>query len=116
MMKKLFLLCCFFAVTLTTNANGWINFQVNYNNPNPIGTGRQRTPIQPPAVYLEDYTLSFSAFEEDCVIKLLDEGEVVYEVDIPAGSTSVVLPSTLSGEYTLQLFRGNWVFEGEIGL
>lgn len=29
MMKKLFLLCCFFAVTLTTNANGWINFQEN---------------------------------------------------------------------------------------
>ena len=116
MMKKFFLLCCFFAVTLSMHANGWIHFQVGYNNPLNTNKGIPRTPIQPPAVYLEDYTLSFDAFEEDCVIKLLDEGEVVYEVDIPAGSTSVILPSTLSGEYTLQLFKGNWVFEGEIEL
>ena len=32
MMKKLFLLCCFFAVTLSMHANGWIHFQVGYNN------------------------------------------------------------------------------------
>mgnify|MGYP006916054456 CR=1 FL=1 len=116
-MKKLFLLCCFFAVTLTINANGWIHFQTNYNNPNPIGIGRQRTPVQSPAVYLEDCTLSFNAFEDDCVIQLLDEDDaIVFSDIISAGTTSFLLPSTLEGEYQIQLIYGNFIFTGYIEL
>lgn len=116
MIKKLFLLCCFCAVVIAANAGGWIHLHVNYNNPNPIGTGKQRTPIQPPTVYIEDYTLSFSAFEEDCTIQLLEDSGVVYSDVILAGTTSYSLPGTLSGEYTIQLLLGNWIFEGEIEL
>lgn len=117
-MKKLILLFMS-AFMISTNLFAWERITLSVvSEPDirPIGNGHAKSPIQPPAVYLEDYTLTFSAFEEDCVIKLLDEGEVIYEVDIPAGSTSVILPSTLSGEYTLQLFKGNWVFSGEIEL
>lgn len=117
MMKKLFLLCCFCAVVIAANAGGWIHLHVNYNNPNPIGTGKQRTPIQPPMVYIEDYTLSFSAFEEDCTIQLLDENDVVVFSDvIPAGATSFQLPSILVGEYQIQLIYGNFIFTGYIEL
>ena len=41
-MKKLFILCCFFAVTLTIHADGWIDFQTRYRNPNPASTRKQR--------------------------------------------------------------------------
>jgi len=38
MMKKFFILCYFLVVTLTINADGWIDFEVKYNNPNhPVG-------------------------------------------------------------------------------
>lgn len=116
-MKKvllLFLSCL--VVNTICMAGRPINLTCSIIDPSAIGHQTHKAPPKNAVVYLEDYTLSFSAFEEDCVIKLLDEGEVVYEVDIPAGLTSIVLPSTYSGEYTLQLFRGNWVFEGEIGL
>lgn len=116
-MKKvvlLFLSCL--VVNTICMAGRPINLTCSIIDPSAIGHQTHKAPQKNAVVYLEDYTLSFSAFEENCVIKLLDEGEVVYEVDIPAGLTSIVLPSTFSGEYTLQLFRGNWVFEGEIGL
>lgn len=117
MMKKIILLCCFFAVTLTTNANGWIHFQVNFNDPVPIGSGKHRTPIQPPAVYIEDYVLSFNAFEDDCAIQLLDEDDViVFSGVLPAGTTSFQLPSTLEGEYQIQLIYGNFIFTGYVEL
>lgn len=116
-MKKvvlLFLSCL--VVNTICMAGRPINLTCSIIDPSAIGHQTHKAPPKNAVVYLEDYTLSFDAFEEDCVIKLLDGDGVVYEVDIPAGSTSVVLPSTFSGEYILQLFKGNWVFEGEIGL
>lgn len=110
-MKKLFILCCLFAVTLTIHADGWIDFQVSYNNPTHATPRKPRTPAQAPAVYLENYTLSFNAFEEDCLIQLLDNsGNEVFASVIPAGTTSFQFPTTLEGEYQILLSYGNFIF------
>jgi hypothetical protein len=45
-----------------------------------------------------------------------DEQNVVYEVLMPTGTNSVVLPSSLVGEYVIQLIWGNWRFWGYIEL
>ena len=77
-MKKFLITCCFMAVSLLSYAGGGglpINLTVGVVNPTIHHGPRPRTPIQPPVVYLDDYTLSFNAFEEDCAIQLLDEDD-----------------------------------------
>ena len=115
MMKKWFYLFCLLTFSLSTYADGWINLTWRYNNPNNT-LGSHRSPVQIPPFLLEGYTLSFSAFEEDFTIQLLDENGVVVSMVIPAGATSIEMPNTLLGEYTIQLIFGNWIFEGEIEL
>lgn len=72
----------------------------------PIG-GHPRTPVAVPSVVQDDHTLYFNNVGYDLTLVLLDEdGGEAYTTFIPAGTTAVVLPSTLSGEYELQLLPG----------
>ena len=64
-----------------------------------------RGPVLVPEVSLEDYTLTFSTPCYGYTLELLDgDGEVVYTTII--NSTTVNLPSTLSGNYELCLYPG----------
>ena len=68
-------------------------------------------PIQPPSIYLGNHTFSFNAFEEDCLIQLLDNGgNEVFSSVIAAGTTSFQIPTTLEGEYQILLSYGNFIF------
>ena len=50
-------------------------------------------------------------------LELVDANDnVVYSTVIPTGTTSLVLPSYLSGEYKLQIIQGNIYFYGYINL
>lgn len=83
----------------------------------PVGNGHPKSPIQPPTVYIEDYTLSFVADHPDYILNIMDEdGAVVYSTVVYSTQTQVVLPSTLSGDYEIQLVMGNWLFSGWINL
>ena len=117
-MRKFYLiLTSFVLLSIHCMAGGPIDLSVGIIDPAPIGHKPSKAPIQPPVVYLDDYTLSFNAFEEDCAIQLLDEDDVVVFSDvITAGTTTFLLPSTLSGEYQIQLIYGNWIFIGWIEL
>jgi len=71
----------------------------------PIGNGNGRPSIEVPLVYIEDYTLSFEANHPDYVLIIRDEdGSVVYNAVVPAGTSTVVLPATLSGDFELRLY------------
>ena len=83
----------------------------------PIGHGVGRAPIQPPLVYIEDYTLSFVVDHPDYELTIKDEdGVVVYTTTVFSAQTEVVLPSALSGDYEVNLVMGNWLFTGWINL
>lgn len=83
----------------------------------PISTGHPKSPMRPPVVYIEDYTLSFVANHPDYVLNLIDEdGEVVYTTTVFSNETQVALPSNLSGDYEIELLMGNWKFTGWIEL
>ena len=70
-----------------------------------------------PTVYIDDYTLLFEANHPDYVLNIKDEdGDVVYSTVVSSTQTQVVLPSTLSGNYQIQLVMGNWMFMGWINL
>ncbi len=124
-MKKLllFLLGCFFISTHAMaqkpigNDPIQINLSVGWVNPTPVGEGSARGPIDPPVVYLEDYTLTFEVDHPEFVLYIKDEDEVVvYSTVVTSATTEVVLPSTLSGDYEIDLVMGNWLFTGWINL
>ena len=106
-------------VTLNLNAqNGEsILLQATIYDPTKPNGGFHKTPIQEPSVSLDGHTLYFDTPCDGCTLNIVDENDVVvYTLVIPTGTTSLVLPSTLSGEYELQIISGNYLFYGSINL
>jgi len=117
-MKK-FLLMIFGAFLLSTSlfAKEVVPFTVNYEDNQPIGHGYGRTPMRPPLVYIDDYTLIFAVGHPDYTLIIKDEdGYVVYTTTVFSTDIEVILPSTLSGDYEVNLVMGNWLFTGWINL
>ena len=82
-----------------------------------VGNNLPKSPIQPPVVYIDDYTLTFSADHPEYVLTIKnEESEVVYTTVVSSAETQVLLPTTLSGEYQIELAMGNWLFTGWIEL
>ena len=70
-----------------------------------------KSPIPIPEISLDDHTLYFDTPCDGCTLNIVDENDVVvYTLVIPTSTTSLVLPSTLSGEYVLQIIRSNYLF------
>lgn len=79
--------------------------------------GPHKGPVDVPEVSLDDHTLYFDTPCDGYTLNIVDENDVVvYSIVIPVGTTSWVLPATLSGEYELQLISGNYCFWGMITL
>ena len=118
-MKK-FLLLMVGAFMLSTSlwAKLLVPLSVNIDDDDmPIGNGIPRSPIMPPTVYLEDGVLTFTAGHPDYTLTIKDEdGDVVYSTIVTSAQTTVVLPSTLTGDYVIELVMGNWLFTGYIVL
>lgn len=92
-----------------------VDLNLGYVDPEIGKSGQQRSPIAIPEVDIDDYTLSFITPCDGCTLQLVDEdGIVVYTTVIPNGATNLVLPSYLSGEYEIQIVRGNFYFYGYI--
>ena len=117
-MKKNLLLVLF-ALFMSTSVMAWelIPLSVNYDEDQPLGNGNPRSPNETPIVYIDDYTLLFEANHPDYVLNIKDEdGDVVYSTVVYSAQTQVVLPSTLSGNYQIELVMGYRLFKGWINL
>ena len=113
-MKKL-LLFLFGAFILSTSvsAQELVPLTVSIIDEQPISHGHPRSPEETPIVYIDDYTLLFEANHPDYVLNIKDEdGDVVYSTVVYSAQTQVVLPSTLSGDYQIELVVGNLLFKG----
>jgi len=114
------LLIIWSAILMSTSAYAWnqIPFTVGYEKDDmPGGNGHAKSPMRPPVVYIEDYTLAFVADHPEYILNIKDEdGEVVYTTTVFSTQTQVVLPSILSGDYEVNLVMGNWLFTGWINL
>ncbi len=54
---------------------------------------------------------AFVAGHPDYALNIKDEnGDVVYSTPVCSTETQVVLPSTLSGDYEIELIMGYWKF------
>ena len=70
-----------------------------------------KSPVQIPEVYLEDSVLYFDAAIEGCTVQLLDEDEnVVFADSIEENQTTLTFPSTLTGEFELQIIQDDIIF------
>ena len=115
-MRKSFYLLLI-ALSLSTSAAAWdrIPLDVGIIESMPIGNGHGKSPMRPPVVYIEDHTLGFVADHPEYILNIKDEdGEVVYSTVVYSALTQVTLPSTLAGEYVIELTMGNWLFVGWI--
>ena len=100
------------------NAISEIPLEATYIDPNHDQGDPHRGPVLVPEVSIEGYTLFFGTPCDGSVLRLLDEdGFVVYSTVIPTGTTTLPLPSDLSGEYELYLYpQGGYYFTGIITL
>ena len=123
MAKKYFLIISCLTVMLSfSSVNVYADpqgvvLQVGYIDPNNGDDGQQKSPILVPEISLDGYSIIFDTPCDGCTFRLVDENNnVVYSTVIPTGTTSLVLPSSLSGEYEIQIIQGNLCFYGFINL
>ena len=119
MKKLLMLLVC--TLMLSTSANAWklVPFTLSFAGDDNIslGNGYPKSPDETPTVYIDDYTPFFEANHPDYTLIIKDEdGDVVYTTPVYTAQTQVVLPSTLSGDYEIEIIAGDLLFVGWINL
>ncbi len=82
-----------------------------------VENGNTLAPPRPWYITQDDYVLTMPAFEDDFTLELRDENDVVvYTAYVPAGTTMIVLPSMLSGDFELRLVGDTYYYRGYISL
>ena len=90
---------------------------LNYHPNGSTHGGSGKAPARPWLVDLEDNVITISATPSDYTLNLYDEdGEIVYSVFVPAGTTQVILPTTLSGFFELRFETDTYYYYGIIYL
>ncbi len=119
-MKKVLLMISFSFLlgVLNLNASEVPDLEVGYIDPHSTLPGHGKTSVQVPTLWLDDHTLTFPSVHPVYSLDIILNGIVVYSVDVDESTSSVVLPSWLSGEYELQLYPDgtNYYFYGFIYL
>ena len=116
-MKRIVL---FLAFVVVSSFNGvWaqdeIDLEVGIVDPTEEYEPVEKGPVLVPSVSIDDHTLYFITPCDGCTLCLVDEDDVVvYSTVIPTGTTSLNLPSYLSGEFEIQVIQGNIYFWGHI--
>ena len=94
-----------------------IDLEFGFNDPSLGDNDYPQTPILIPHVGIDGYTLTFYTPCDGCTLRLSDENNnVVYTTVIPVGTTTLVLPSYLFGEYKIEIIQGIYCFWGYIEL
>lgn len=94
-----------------------IELQAGYVDPDQNHDDENRVPIFIPHVGIDGYNLVFYTPCDGSTLRLLDENDnVVYSTVIPVGTSTLVLPSYLSGNYRIEIIRGAFCFWGYVEL
>lgn len=103
---------------LNANAQtGEVSLGLGIIDPTSQFPGENKAPVAKPLVWQDGYQLTLSNIFIDYIFCLFDEdGELVYSTYVPAGTTVVYLPTTLSGEFEIRLVTSSFYFYGYITL
>ena len=81
------------------------------------GNNTPKGPDNPLIIHQDDNVLMLPSMGIGMVLQLLDNtGVVVYSTFVPAGTTQVVLPTTMTGTYELRLITSTYYYMGYITL
>ena len=115
MKKFLFLISmifCFSTIALAGN-----DVPMNYQPTGSTHDGNGKAPVAPWYIDQDGNVLTMSATPCDYVLTLYDEDdELVYSTFLPAGTTQVVLPTTLSGDFEIRFETATYYYYGYISL
>ena len=122
-MKKL---CFVFALCLSVSkmfgqgpngGNTEIPLVVNWIDPSNTNTPIPKAPPRPLAITLNDNILTLPVTSVDYTLELRDEnGTLVYSSYIPTGTTQIILPTTLSGNFEIRLVADTYYYIGYISM
>ena len=103
-MKKILSIVAALMLTCASSfASEQIPLNVNYDDPTlglpEIGKGPTM-----PSLWQDGYELTFLSLHDDYTLELLQGGEVVYSTYVSSATNTVILPSTLQGEYEIRLY------------
>jgi len=117
-MKKILLcLSMLFCFSIYSKAECCGAVGLNHHPKGGTHAGGAKAPVLPWFIDLTDNIITMSATPCDYTLSLYDEdNEVVYSVFVPAGTTQVVLPSTLSGSFELRFETDTYYYYGYIDL
>lgn len=94
-----------------------IGLTIRYDDDLPTIPSGNKGPVRPWYIELDGYELTTSATPCDYTLCLYDEdGEVVYSTFVAEGTTTIVLPSTLSGDYEIRFVDDTYYYYGYIEL
>ena len=115
-MKKL-LICISMLFCLNIIAFAGNDVPMTYQPNGSTHGGYPKTPVAPWYISQDGYVLTMSATPRDYTLSLYDEDdELAYSVFVPAGTTQVVLPATLSGDFEIRFETATYYYYGYLSL
>ena len=119
-MKKLFLAAALFVGGVLFNnafADESTDIPMEIVQEGGIGNPLPKSPQNSIVITQNDYELTIPPFGENITLQLLnDSGVICYSVFVPMGTTLVILPTTLSGNYEIRLVACTYYYYGYIEL
>ena len=117
MKKLLFAIFMMMGIILPQAISAQDQIPMQIIDPGAAGEGNTLAPPRPWYITQNGYSLTLPALADDYTLELRDEdGVVVYSTYVPAGTTLVVLPSTLSGDFELRLVADTYYYRGFLSL
>lgn len=122
-MKKIIIIiaCLLFykgSLLFANNTENQIDFEIQIIDDTPTYPGNSKSPMRTPSVYLNNHVLSFCQIFSDVIpVELINEEDnIVYTTWLMPGETTINLPSSFTGHFTLRLTIGAFYFLGDITL
>lgn len=101
----------------TATADGPKDIPLNIIDEDPIGSDSTKGTIGSLLITQDDNILTLPATSVDYTLELRDEnGTLVYSSYVPAGTTQIILPTTLSGDFEIRLVADTYYYIGYISL
>lgn len=119
-MKRFFLIIAALLISagIATYGSTAVPLTVGILDPSSTTSGPGKTPVFAPSLWQDGYELTFQTTHVDYAIDIVQNGIVVYSVDVDESTTSIILPSWLSGDFEIQLYPedSDYYFYGVISL
>jgi len=114
---KVLLFCISMLFCLNAIAYAGNDVPLNHQPNGSTHGGYPKTPVAPWYITQDGNVLTMSATPCDYTLSLYDEDDdLVYSVFVPAGTTQVVLPTTLSGTFEIRFETDTYYYYGYINL